>query len=208
MKMTNQTIRTQQQLIVRRMLALIGFILLTGTPALAQQTVQGTEDTATGWRRIVSYSSGFEALMPKAATVSEEMLEEEGMKMLLRTFQSETDWGVYMVGTIDMSELFNGLKAEGMDTPKSRELLFSLMMEFAEPKIFGELPAALKVEKMGDTVFNGATGRLYQMKLFGGTVGEMRMLLHKDKVVMIMAADFSDDRIANSRRFHSSVRFF
>ena len=206
--MTHQAIPTQRQLIVRRMLALVGFIFFTVTPAFAQQVVQGTEDAATGWRKIVSYSSGFEALMPTAATVSEEMLEEEGMKMLLRIFQSETDWGVYMVGTIDMSELFNGLKADGIDTPKSRELLFSLMMELAEPKIFGELPATMKIEKTGDTVFNGVKGRLYQMKLFGGTVGEMRMLLHKDKVVMVMAADFSDDRIANSRRFHSSVRFF
>jgi len=70
MKMTNQIIRTQQELIVQRVLALIGFILLTVTPALAQQTVQGTEDKATGWRKIVSYSSGFEALMPKAAKVN------------------------------------------------------------------------------------------------------------------------------------------
>jgi len=208
MKMTNQIIRTQQELIVQRVLALIGFILLTVTPALAQQTVQGTEDKATGWRKIVSYSSGFEALMPKAAKVNEEMLEENGMKMLMRTFQSEDDFGFYTIGSIDISPLLNNLKSEGVDTPKVRELLFTIMFEAAEAEVVKGLPAAMKVEMMGDTVFNGAKGRLYNFKVFGGTVGEMRLLHHKEKVFMVMVADLSDNRIANAKRFHSSVRFF
>jgi len=83
------------------------------------------------------------------------------MKMLMRTFQSEDDFGFYTIGSIDISPLLNNLKSEGVDTPKVRELLFTIMFEAAEAEVVKGLPAAMKVEMMGDTVFNGAKGRLY-----------------------------------------------
>lgn len=190
---------------LRHLLLTIGFLLTLLSPVFAQQVVQGTEDKLTGWRKITSYTSGFESLMPGPAILKEEIITENGIQMPMRIFEATADFGVYAVGSIDMSLVVKSL--EGSLTPKSRELFFEFMFEVAEGAMVAELPSTMRFERVADTPFNGAKGRLYLIKLFGNTLGEMRLLHHKDRVFLVMAMDVSDDRPTNLRRFNSSIRF-
>jgi hypothetical protein len=190
---------------LRRLLLTIGFLLTLLSPVFAQQVVQGTEDKLTGWRKITSYTSGFESLMPGPATLKEELLTEDGVSLPMRTFETTTDFGTYAVGVIDMSSLFKSM--EGTLTPKTRDLLFEFMFEVAEPTMIAGLPKTMRLERMEDAPFNGAKGRKYLVKLFGNTLGEMRLVHHKERVFFVMGIDISDDRAANLRRFYSSIRF-
>lgn len=200
---SNKTIISARHL--RLATLIVGLVLVSISSTFGQQILQGTPDRLTGWRKISAPTSGFEALMPGPTRFTEELLESDGTTMKMRMYQSETDLSYFAVGSIDMSSLFSEMGASF--TPRSREIAFDFIFEVAEAEMIAKLPKAMKLEKVGDTTFNGAKGRLYLVKLFEGTLGEFRFLHHKDKVYMLMATDLSDDRAANFRRFHSSIKF-
>lgn len=167
----------------------------TGAPKV--QTVEGSRDAATGWRRIES-NLGFSVLMPGAATQETEQTQVEPFPITHNTFSYETESSIFSLETF--GEYPRDFHGNDVYRKATLDLMLATVKQTLEPVGFTITP--LRELKLG--MFPGR-----EFSLTHNPLGKGRMQIYVTSTyiyIVIAVANESTTAPSSVNRFFDSLR--